>query len=710
MNARSLTVSASPSPRRRRVLLAAFAGLALACATGLAGPAQALAAPCPNEALRAEARSTLLPQCRAYELVSPVYTADSGLSVLHGVPPFKGAAPDGEAAEFLSVGAFAGAGSDYAWDTYIARREKVGWATSWVGVPATLGGTQLTTVLSSDLTKELLQVQFLTGEKAGSPGLLLSENLASAPAFSFTEVPEYTKIPEYEHGGITGPIDESPDFSHVVVRGPNVLGAGHSEYELYELAGVGGPETVLRPITVDPTTGHEIPGTLGRGEGPGGSVFHAISNDGAEIFFTNHESAVSYVRVNGSKTLELGGGLFQGASEDGSKVFLSGAAAGELYMDEIGSKPGHEEVTKTVPISGASFGFYLRSSDDGSHVYFLSTGVLSGANVEGHSPEENQFNLYVYEPDPEHPGQYRTVFIAQALPGFSNTGDVEAQVNGCPSEELKEPEEPGCEAGRFFVFTSTEHITPDDTSSAPQVFEYDAKTGRLVRVSTGENGYANNGNDSALGATIAAPAYGEIYEEAEAQQFETNTRAVSDNGSTVVFSTSGALSPRAVNDLNSTQQQPGPQDIYESHDAQVSLISTGHSLTPDETPVITPSGRDIFFASTEGILPQDSDGLKSLYDARIGGGFPAALVPAGGCNGDSCQGPPSVPSLLGASGSATFSGLGNPTPAVSKPAVNAKKAKSKPKRCRNGYVKRKGRCVRPKRKHKAAKSDRGAKS
>ncbi len=349
MTARNLTVTASPSPRRRHVLLAALAALALACATGLAGPAQALAS-CPNEPLRAEARSTLLPECRAYELVSPVYTADSGLGSLHGVPPFKGAALDGEAAEFLSGGGFAGARSEYAFNWYIARREdKVGWVTSWVGVPATLGGTQLTTVLSSDLTRELMQVQFLKGERAGSPGLFLSENLASAPAFSFTEVPEYTKIPEYEHRGIEGPADETPDFSHVVIRGPNVLGVHHDKYELYELAGVGAPAPVLRTVTVDPE-GHEIIGLLGRGEGPGGSVFHAISNDGREIFFTKGDSEVSYVRVNGSKTLELGGGLFQGASEDGSMVFLSGAA-GELYMDELRSEPGHEEVTKTVPIA-----------------------------------------------------------------------------------------------------------------------------------------------------------------------------------------------------------------------------------------------------------------------------------------------------------------------------------------------------------------------
>jgi hypothetical protein len=689
MNAHRLTVTASDSSPRGRVLLAALAALALGCAMALAGPAQALAAGCPNEALRAEARSLQLPQCRAYELVSPVDTADSG------VLGFSGAAPDGEAAEFFSAGGFAGPQSNYGANYYIARRGSEGWETSPVGIPATLGGTISGVTTSFDLTKQLVRVQYLTGEKAGSTGLLLSENLTAAPALSFAEVPEYTNIPQFGNRGIEEQADESPDFSHVVIPGFDFVGG---EHQLYELAGVGGPAPVLRTVTVEPPNGNPINGVLGNGEGFQNSLFHTISNDGSEIFFTS--GGVSYVRVNGETTLPLGG-LFQGASESGSKVFLNGAA-GELYMDEIGSEPGHVEVTKTVPISGESFGFYLRSSDDGSHVYFISFAVLAGnENENKEKAEEGKLNLYVY--DTVTNKTEKTAFIAQALPGIDGMGLFETQVNGCPSKELKEPEEPGCEGGRFFVFTTAAHITPDDTGSANQVFEYDAKTGRLARVSTGEGGYAGNGNNNALGASIAVP-LGSTGGDVQAELFETKTRAVSDDGSTVVFSSSGALSPRAVNDL---QPQPGPLDVYESHDGQVSLLSTGHSLTSDEQPTITPSGRDVLFTSTENILPQDSDGLKSLYDARVGGGFPAALVPAGGCTGDSCQGPPSVPNLLGAPASATFSGLGNPTPAASTPAVKPK-AKPKAKKCKKGYVKRKGKCVKPKKKRKAAKSNRRA--
>jgi hypothetical protein len=658
-------------------------GLTLVCVVGLTGAARAVAA-CPNESLRAEARSMLLAQCRAYEMVSPVDTADSGL-VGGGASPFLGAAPDGEAAEFVSVGGFAGAGSSSAANRYIARRvESVGWVTSWVGIPAALGAVTLFTTSSFDLTRQLVHVRYLTGEKAGGTGMLLSENIAAAPAFSFAEVPEYAKIgdPEQQRG-------ESPDFSHLVFEG--FEGLAPSIY-LYEVVGAGGPAPTVRVVTRAPGGGFIPPAGLGDGVGGfnrhGKSLFHAISNDGEVIFFTGLYDGVSYARVNGSKTLKLGGGLFLGASQDGSKVFLAGAG-GKLYMDVIDREPGQETVNETVPIAPAGqTNTYLRSSDDGSHVYFNSTGVLA-ANKNGNTPAEEaqqgKPNLYVYDTLSKE-----TVFIAQGEPGGDiSFGQAEAQVNGCPSAELKETVEPGCEGGRFFVFASTAKLTPDDAGGARQVFEYDAKAGRLARVSTGEEGYDENGNADAFGASIAAP-YFEGGISTQAELFETAKRAVSDDGSTVVFSTSTPLSPRAVNDQQSGQ---GPLDVYESHEGRVSLISTGHSSTSDYQPTITPSGRDIFFISTENILPRKSDGLNGLWDARIDGGFPAAAVEEGGCNGDACQGPPSVPDLLAANGSATFSGLGNPAPVVSTPVV---------KPCRKGYIKKHARCV--KRKKKAGKA------
>jgi hypothetical protein len=696
MNARSLTVTASDSSPRGRVLLAALAALALVCATALVGAAPALAAEClnekgeSNEALRAEARSTQLPQCRAYELVSPVYTADGGVQF------FLGAAPGGEAAAFVSTGGFAGAQSSYGVNEYIARRvEKVGWQTSSVDYPATFGGSPGGAVISFDLTKRLVRFFDQTGEAPGTCGMLLSGDLPAAPALSYVELTDYPSRGAPLGGECETPLDQTPNFADVFFGSNNSL-RGRS---VREISGAGGPAEALRPVSV--VAGETIVATLGNGDGPGGTLFHAVSNDGAVIFFNG--SGVLYARVNGRttspKTLKLGAVVFRGASEDGSKVFFNGAGE-ELYMDVIDSKPGEATVTNKVLLTPGAPGSYLRSGDDGSHVYFDSQGVFAGnVNENREKAEAGKENLYVYEPDPEHPGGYRTAFIAQARPGSDSRGDIEAQVNGCPSRELGEAEEPGCEGGRFFVFATAAKITPDDTGSAQQVFEYDAKSGRLARVSTGEGGYDENGNAGAGGARIAAPEFAAAEGRTQAELFEESTRAVSDDGSTVLFSAARALSPRAVNDLQ--PQQPGPVDVYESHEGRVSLISTGHSLTSDEQPAITHSGRDVFFTSTEDILPQKSDGLKGLWDARIEGGFPAALVEEGGCNGDACQGPPSVPNLLGAGASATFSGLGNPAPPASTPAVKPR-PKAKPKQCKKGYVKNKKKCVKRKKTAKKA--------
>ncbi len=698
MTARSLTAihTASPPPRTRHLLLAALTALTLGCAAPLAGPAPALAAACPNESLRAESRSTLLAQCRAYELVSPVYTADRGLPEQgHG---FLGAAPDAEVAAFRSLGAFANAqGNTEFGSWYIAQRRSEGWETQWVGLPHSLHGAPHGMTLSADLTKMLQGVGLDVGEPVGSEqesDLFLGENLLAAPKFSVQDVAAFKELPGNPHNmDYRGEqVYSSPDFSTVVVEGF----AAEAEVPgvLWELSGVGGAAPVARLLGVD-RKGNMITAHVGSDVGESGSLFHAVSNDGAVIFYT---SGVSYVSVNASTTLELGG-VFQGASEDGSKVFLRGAG-GRLYMDVIDSKPGEETVTETVPIAPAGqSNTYLRSSDDGSHVYFNSTAVLAG-NENGNTPEEKAApgkpNLYVYDTVTKE-----TSFIAQVLLE-DNGGTVEAQVNGCPSAELGESEEPGCEGGRFFVFSSTARLTAEETGGGQNVYEYDAAGGgHLVRVSIGEAGYDQYADGSAFHASIAADRLSAVTSEAQTEVSGDNTRAVSDDGSTVVFTSTQPLSPRALN------HQP---DIYEYHEGQVSMISTGHSPTRDEQPTITPSGENIFFTTTEGIVPQDSDGLRSLYDARIDGGFPAPIVPPGGCNGDACQGPPSVPDLLGAPASATFSGLGNPAPPAPAPAVKPK-PKPKPVKCKKGYVKKKNKCVRAKaRKAKRASRDRGVRS
>jgi hypothetical protein len=127
-------------------------------------------------------------------------------------------------------------------------------------------------------------------------------------------------------------------------------------------------------------------------------------------------------------------------------------------------------------------------------------------------------------------------------------------------------------------------------------------------------------------------------------------RDVSDRGQ-VFFDTSEALLPGDTN---------GKLDVYEYEGGQLYLISSGTSGTSDLFLDASPSGGDVFFASAQGLGPQDGDGAVDVYDARVSGGLPGPLV-AQPCVGDACRdttaaapSPPTAATLM-------FFGPGNTT-------------------------------------------------
>jgi hypothetical protein len=129
-----------------------------------------------------------------------------------------------------------------------------------------------------------------------------------------------------------------------------------------------------------------------------------------------------------------------------------------------------------------------------------------------------------------------------------------------------------------------------------------------------------------------------------------------------VFSSAERLSPSVINGLT---------NVYEWHETSkdaagsVSLISGGSGETPAEDPVISPAGNDVFFVTTESLVPQDTDGEADIYDARTDGGFPQAQAPREPCSSDACQGPLSNPTPLlvpGSSSQTPGENLAGPAP------------------------------------------------
>jgi hypothetical protein len=79
--------------------------------------------------------------------------------------------------------------------------------------------------------------------------------------------------------------------------------------------------------------------------------------------------------------------------------------------------------------------------------------------------------------------------------------------------------------------------------------------------------------------------------------------------------------------------------VFEWKNGQVSLISDGNISTGAALGGTTPSGNDVFFTTRAQLVPQDTDGYDDIYDARVGGGFPAPSAPATApcLSADSCR-------------------------------------------------------------------------
>ncbi len=303
----------------------------------------------------------------------------------------------------------------------------------------------------------------------------------------------------------------------------------------------------------------------------------------------------------------------------------------DLYEYDFNA-PAHEKIIRVsaggvgdpTPGSAALVQGVARVSEDGSHIYFVARGVLTSTpNSAAQVAQMGANNLYVYNTLTKE-----TTFIAVLLPEDTEnwTRRDERPVDVTPD-------------GRFIVFTSAADLTPDDTSSMPQVFEYDAQAKVLTRVSRAESGLAVGGRD--FSAKIVHPRYAGTFDPA------TQPSSVSDDGAYVAFQSEAKLTRQAALGFN---------NVYEFHDGRVSLISDGQDRSsggggiPSVSLVgVDGSGTDIFFMTADQLVPQDGDTQEDVYDARIDGGFlPVAPLE---CSGDGCQGPDAFPPSLEPAGS-----------------------------------------------------------
>jgi hypothetical protein len=156
---------------------------------------------------------------------------------------------------------------------------------------------------------------------------------------------------------------------------------------------------------------------------------------------------------------------------------------------------------------------------------------------------------------------------------------------------------------------------------------------------------------------------------------------MSSDGSRIFFNSPDPLAPGVI----STQPIPiglfggltFAQNVYEWENGTVSAITDGHSTTGSSLGSTTPSGNDVFFTTEDQLVPQDTDGYDDIYDARVGGGFPAPATPPPACaSPDACR-PSVAPTQFFTAPSSTTLVESNPSaPTFSVNAISAGQRKS----------------------------------
>jgi hypothetical protein len=622
----------APVCTRSKSHAAGWAVLAIWAALVAVGMPSNASAACPNEVLRS-GQSADLPDCRAYELVTPPnmngripQTLTVALTANMFSTPLV--SPSRDSVLFMTLGApLASPDSpNGTYDLYAAERSPSGWITSRRLSPS---GDQSvfpnTGGVSADHLYDFINALKVQG---GDGGTLSEEGIANYlgnPDGSFELIGVGTLGTErFAQGRFI-----SPDGEHVIF----VTGGGWCGFSepcpINQLEpeappmGTGaiydrGADGSTRVVSLLP--GEETPAAGENAE------YQGVSDNGTVIAFKVGGSL--YVRINNSETklVTSEGSVFAGVSGSGQKVFY--VTGGNLFAFDI-------DTSITSQANSSENAEVANVSWDGSHVYFISRSQLVGSEgIEG------QPNLYVWAPDADDLDFVATVSEEDLLgiPALANwtswVVNPDNSINPGPGAESSRT----TTDGKIFVFESRAQLTSYSNEGLVEIYRYDASTGTILCVSCNPSG--------------DLPSRSARLEDVGRLTPPIVVNNLTEDGGRVFFETSESLIGRDTDGVN---------DIYEWSQAGVSLISSGQSPSTTATNTIfgiTPDGSDVVFLSGDQLLPEaPSEGAPSLYDARVNGGFASPLTRD--CLVGACQPSGSGTPALSTSGSSRFNGKGN---------------------------------------------------
>jgi hypothetical protein len=716
-----------------RSVLVRLVFVIVACGLGVFGGAQGADAACPNEALRSGQSSTFLPDCRAFELVSPPESEPYLVNASDFTYGARASITGGAIAWFSFYPLSGSAGGEF---HNISTRGSSGWSTEPIGprLTPTNNGFSFCEPLvffSADLSKSIL----IDGKQSsGSEQPAEGECPGNNPALVTGEPEGFQNV--FIRDGATGVYalanitpegtppqnawlqDTSDDFSHVVFEdAAKLTQTAPVGASLYEWAsGTVSLVTVL-PNGI-PTVGNSPGAVVGGGNLKGSQpITHPASADGTRVVFEAEEKL--FLRENAEQQLETvqgsngeclesakactvqldasqaegtgGGGSFVAANTTDTRIFFTDGSGAKLTSDTTPGSGQHlyEYDTQTGALNdltpAGEFGLLGVSgiSNDGAYLYVVARAALATKAVAGQPTAESP-NLYVF-----HNGTPEFV----ATLGEGDLQDVQDWSLGELSARVSSN-------GRYLAFNSIEELLGyDNTPVQPEaclvefsvggalpgpcaeIFLYDAVKNELHCVSCTPSGARPTARTEIPQAEAANPGPGPTYMQ----------RNVLDDGR-VFFDTANSLLSGAGNDVS---------NVYQYEAGHLRLISTGTSEANSFFYDASPNGEDVFFTTTQHLEQNDTGNGMRLYDARVEGGFPEPEASVQ-CSGEGCRAQGTGVSAFPLVPTTGLQGAGNLAPPKHKVAVLSRRQKLSRALRACQHKKNKGRrvaCRRQARKH-----------
>jgi hypothetical protein len=646
-------------------LLMMLAGFVLVCAVGLVGAVGAAADPCPNAEFRTGA-SASLPDCRAYELVTP---ADKGrtqdLTFSNG-SELAAVSGSGERLALQATVPF-GPEPSVVGARAIFSRTPAGWEMKSVVVSGANSHRVAMSLFSPDLSHVALEWQTDLNFEAseGSHNITYEAGLVGGPFAPVATVPR-----EY-YAEFRG---ASADFGHVLfVSEDHALSLSGTERTAAEAADTGaldlydwtGEHLQLVNVRQNGSLVNPCGAQLGGERTLGTNDFAAVgavSEDGSRIFFTSPAPAERssgpgctepphlYMRVNGGEPVEVSApeaGLtppkilpvrYDYATPDGSKVFFNTEMA--LTSDDMSTANKLFEYNTEAP--------------EGERLKLIASGVpiSYGAGIEkgeGLFFSEDGLTVYI---EPDTSGGSEEISRVDARTGKRSFVATSLSAHNPSTPSYSTPN------GEFFLFTSGGVEGEPRGAGHDELYRYDNADESVMCVTCGV-GYAPEAGEVITPTTV-------FYED---QDDTPALTPISENGQEVFFQTTARLVPQDTNstetNASSTNGHPG-LDVYEweadgTGGCELSqgcthLLSPGEASGPSTFLGASRNGSDVFFTTPARLVPQDADEFDDIYDARVDGGF-APPPPVLECL--SCQGVGSPPPLFNVPASESFVGSGN---------------------------------------------------